>query len=41
MGRPVRRRFQSGAQMTYDQAVEHTLQVLDAVIDETNEPQRI
>jgi hypothetical protein len=27
--------FQTGAQMTYDQAVEHCLGVLDAVIDET------
>ena len=27
--------FQTGAQMTYDQALEHTLRVLDAVIGET------
>jgi len=27
--------FQTGAQMTYDQAVEYTLRVLDDVIDET------
>ena len=29
--------FQTGAQMTYDQAVEYTLGVLDDVINETNE----
>jgi tetratricopeptide (TPR) repeat protein len=29
--------FQTGAQMTYEQALEHTLRVLDAVINETNE----
>ena len=29
--------FQTGAQMTYDQAVEYTLGVLDHVINETNE----
>jgi hypothetical protein len=29
--------FQTGATMTYDQAVEYTLRVLDAVINETND----
>jgi predicted ATPase/class 3 adenylate cyclase len=29
--------FQTGAQMTYDQAVEHTLRVLDDMINETNQ----
>jgi hypothetical protein len=32
--------FQVGAQMTYDQAVEYTLGVLDDVINETNEGRR-
>ena len=30
--------FHTGAAMTYDQAVDYTLRVLDDVIDETNEP---
>jgi hypothetical protein len=29
--------FQTGAQMTYDEALEHSLRVLDAVINETDE----
>jgi len=33
--------FQTGAAMTYDQAIDHTPRVLDAVIAETDEPERI
>ena len=32
--------LQTGAAMTYDQAVEYTLQVLDAVINETNDTRK-
>jgi predicted ATPase len=33
--------YRTGAQMPHDQAVEYTLQALDAVIDETDEPDKI
>jgi hypothetical protein len=32
--------FQTGAAMTYDQAVDYTPRILDGVINETNEPQK-